>query len=461
MNTEIFESRFENLLKVEAAELKKDTVKYVKNWVSACRPDQRFQINIFNVVDAQHKMPELLPVFLHGVKLEIFSLNWQLHCPHCNMVTDSFTTLQQAAGDSHCKMCDVDFTADFHERVEVTFNLSKDIENLNLPPFCTPPPTLKPALELNLPRGAHEETEIDLSPGEYRYFCPITLSKGILTVSEDSPNTSNIIHIVQLEDKYETEKQTVKPGKLKIIADNPGAPIAGLFIHENKLADEIALQALQPRLTGMMLQHFSLFSKLFGAEVLSGRERMVISSVTILFTDITASTKMYETLGDAKAYNIVRDHFDILISEIEAQGGIVIKTIGDAVMGSFTSTETAWRALLSAKQRMNRYNADRDLSEKVYLKMGLHRGPAILVNLNERLDYFGSAVNKASRIQSLSSSEQVSFSHEIYTDVSTLPLLKSAGIKKLKRIQRNLKGIEGGHTLYQFEWPEALSREVS
>ncbi|MCB1201256.1 MAG: adenylate/guanylate cyclase domain-containing protein [Leptospiraceae bacterium] len=456
MNKELLNLRFKKIEQSleSSVDIKKERIDYIKQWLQNSTPEQRFQINIFNLVNDHHKVSDLLPVFLYGVKYELLTLNWQLHCPHCNMVTDSFTSLKEASGDSHCKMCEVDFTADFHERVEVTFNLSKDIEDIKLPAFCTPPATLKPVIEFNLPKGAHEEAEIELKPGEYRYFCPITLSKGILTVSENSANTSNEVHIVQLEDRFEITQQTVKPGKLKIIADNPGANIAGLFIHENKLADELALTALKPRLTGMMLQHFPLFTKLFGTEVLSGRERMVISSVTLMFTDITASTRMYETLGDAKAYNIVRDHFDILIAEIEGHGGIVIKTIGDAVMGSFTSTEMAWQALMSAKKRMDAYNESKNVAEKVHLKIGLHRGPAILVNLNERLDYFGSTVNKAARIQSLSGTEEVSFSTEIHEDPATIPILKSEGVKKLKRIQRNLKGIEGEHTVFQFSWAD-------
>ena len=116
-------------------------------------------------------------------------------------------------------------------------------------------------------------------------------------------------------------------------------------MHKNKLLEEIPIALMKPRLSGITLQHFPLFSKLFGAEVLSGRERLVISSVTLLFTDITASTRMYETLGDVRAYNIVRDHFDILLSEIQNKEGIIVKTIGDAVMASFQKNVNSFEAI--------------------------------------------------------------------------------------------------------------------
>ncbi len=46
-----------------------------------------------------------------------------------------------------------------------------------------------------------------------------------------------------------------------------------------------------------------------------------------MFTAITGSTRMYETLGDTKAYNIVRDHFEIFFESIEKVGGKVIRPL--------------------------------------------------------------------------------------------------------------------------------------
>ena len=77
---------------------------------------------------------------------------------------------------------------------------------------------------------------------------------------------------------------------------------------------------------------------------------------------------MYETLGDVRAYNIVRDHFDILLSEIQNKEGIIVKTIGDAVMASFQKNVNSFEAIFSAMKRMKEYNLNKDISEKVYLK---------------------------------------------------------------------------------------------
>jgi len=111
-----------------------------------------------------------------------------------------------------------------------------------------------------------------------------------------------------------------------------------------------------PMMTGLDMMHYPVFRDIFRDEVLSRREQLKITAVTLLFTDITGSTQMYEKLGDTVAYNIVRDHFDILFDEIQSHHGIVIKTIGDAVMASFRSNEDAVNCVLNGLGRVEDYH---------------------------------------------------------------------------------------------------------
>jgi class 3 adenylate cyclase len=157
---------------------------------------------------------------------------------------------------------------------------------------------------------------------------------------------------------------------------------------------------------------------------------------------------MYEKLGDARAYNIVRDHFEILFEAIEQQGGTVIKTIGDAVMASFVTNEQAIKAAAEALEGLQKYNIARPEDEQLRVKFGIHRGSAVLVNLNNRLDYFGSIVNKAARIQDASKSYEISFSDEVYNDRDFLAALRTIGVSGIQKHLEDLKGIDGRQTVY-------------
>src|SRR5215208_5954994 len=93
--------------------------------------------------------------------------------------------------------------------------------------------------------------------------------------------------------------------------------------------------------------------------------------------------------------------------------GTVIKTIGDAVMAAFMNPLDAVRAAVAMLDEMEAFN--RDHSDRLLiLKIGLHKGASIAVTLNDRLDYFGQAVNIAARIQSLAQAEEIYLSGEIY-----------------------------------------------
>ena len=111
---------------------------------------------------------------------------------------------------------------------------------------------------------------------------------------------------------------------------------------------------------------------------------------------------------------IVRDH-----------DGAVVKTIGDAVMASFGDPANAVKAALAMQARI----ADHDL----VLKLGVHVGPSVVVNLNDRLDYFGSTVNMAARLQGQSEGGDIVLSRAVADDPAVKPLLEVPPPKRDRR----------------------------
>ena len=98
----------------------------------------------------------------------------------------------------------------------------------------------------------------------------------------------------------------------------------------------------------------------------------------------------------------------------------MVKTIGDAVMAVFRQPAGALRAMLHAQERLA---APPDGMEPLQLKAGLHIGPCIAVTLNDRLDYFGSTVNLAARLEGQSTGDDVIISSAIYSDPAVRELL--------------------------------------
>ncbi len=110
---------------------------------------------------------------------------------------------------------------------------------------------------------------------------------------------------------------------------------------------------------------------------------------TILFTDICGYTHYMETMGDLKGRSMVQRHNDILFPIIQGRGGVVIKTIGDAVMARFADPAEAVHAAMDIQKALADHNAEADASDRIHVKIGVHTGKALV----EETDVFGDAVN--------------------------------------------------------------------
>jgi class 3 adenylate cyclase len=126
---------------------------------------------------------------------------------------------------------------------------------------------------------------------------------------------------------------------------------------------------------------------LFRSETVAAGESLEIRDLTFLFTDLRDSTAMYERIGDATAYNLVRLHFDALEAAIRDCSGAIVKTIGDAIMATFVSAADGVQAAMRMPERLDEFN--RTSSTDLVLKMGLHRGDAIAITSSDSVDYFG------------------------------------------------------------------------
>lgn len=200
-------------------------------------------------------------------------------------------------------------------------------------------------------------------------------------------------------------------------------------------------------LSGLACLNNAVFQELFGEQVLSTEESLQVGTVTFLFTDIKGSTQMYSDLGDAKSYEVVRDHFKILFRSIVEHNGMVVKTIGDAVMGSFLQPVDALKAALRAHEEFKK----REWASVGYLqiKMGIHTGNAIVVTLNDSADYFGNTVNLAARIQSSVDDHSIRFSRRVFEDADVLDFLKKNHAVLRKRME-SFKGINDAVEVYTF-----------
>jgi len=182
------------------------------------------------------------------------------------------------------------------------------------------------------------------------------------------------------------------------------------------------------------------FRDLFANEALRPGEKVAVGTLAVLFTDLLGSTALYREMGDAPAFGKVMSHFDLLRDAIAEEEGALVKTIGDAVMAVFKQPASAVRAILKAQSAL----ASGENGPPLLLKAGIHTGPCIAVTLNDRLDYFGGTVNIASRLEGLSSGNDLIISGAVYSDAQVAGLLaEKNATSKIERFEAVLRGFGG------------------
>ena len=126
---------------------------------------------------------------------------------------------------------------------------------------------------------------------------------------------------------------------------------------------------------------------------------------TFLFTDIVDSTKLLETLGDAKWKKLLARHDELLRERIGGSGGDVIKQTGDGFFAAFDNPKGAIEAAVAIQRAL----ADEIVAPDV--RIGLHTGGAFHTDDNFS-DYGGQGVHTAARIGAVAEPGEIVVSRE-------------------------------------------------
>ena len=350
---------------------------------------------------------------LAAVRAGLLGMRWDLLCTSCRGPKLSVATLDQLPTGAHCASCNIDYERNFTRNVELVFFPNAAIRTINAGGYCLSGPMTTPHVlaQQILKPGERRPLELDLPAGLYRV-------RGLTGVEAlDFRHEGGAFpNIVATQDGFALEPAATS-GQIAFI-NRRTVEVVLLLESREWVAD--ALTAHQ----ATMLQ---AFRDLFAQATLRPGDEAGVDRVTLMFSDLKGSTELYERLGDAAAYNLVRGHFAYLGSIVRDNNGAVVKTIGDAVMAAFGDPADAVRAAVDIQRRIGEFNAahraEGGAAEAIVVKLGIHRGACIVVNLNERLDYFGSTVNLAARLEGQSRGADLVLSTDIAEDPQVAQLL--------------------------------------
>ncbi len=371
----------------------------------------------------------VLEAFLRATRVGLVDMYWDILCPECRGVTEDVPNLKELKGHSHCNTCQIDFSANLDHNIEVVFRPNPSVRAVDATiEFCVGSPQRQPHILFSYIVPAGEELPLDTVLEQGRYTLRATEVPGSQAL------TAKMDGLPQLDVRA---RESGWPAEMKEIGLTPRIRLINHTPQPRTF--ELARTAWSDQAaTAADVTVLQVFRDLFATEVVRPGEEISVGAVCLMFTDLRDSTKLYRQIGDAPAFGRVREHFEILEQAVAAQGGSVVKTMGDSVMAVFKHPMEALKAISSAQKQIASNGAP-----PLGLKAGIHHGPCIVVNLNDRLDYFGSTVNIAARLPGFSAGNEVIISESIRSDPDVQEFLeKSLRPDSLSRFQAEIRGYD-------------------
>jgi class 3 adenylate cyclase len=378
----------------------------------------------------------VLEMFLRATRAGILDMSWDLLCPSCRGRTEGHTNLGDVRGRSHCDTCQIDFSVNFDHNIEVVFKPNPSVRAVEFDAaFCVGSPQLQPHVVMSQSISSLRSLPVKLQLETGRYTLRASRVPGSVSLSADLDGLPKVdLRATSFGWPPEQGHVSLQP-TLNLINATEGEQTFQL--ERTAWSDQAA--------TAADVTALQVFRDLFASEVIRPGEEISIGSVTLMFTDLRDSTRLYRRIGDASAFGRVREHFEILEKSIASEGGGIVKTMGDSVMATFRNPVAALRAVWNAQTQIAEYG-----EPMLWLKVGLHKGPCIVVNLNDRLDYFGSTVNITARLPGFSQGGELVFTQEIYSDPEIKAFLDgSAKPDSLSCFTGNLKGFDEPFTMWR------------
>jgi len=437
-------------------------------------PDRR--LNRINVLDFARREglneQRAITAFLQATQIGLLDMSWNVLCPSCGGVLDANATLKTVRSkEYYCAFCACSSEATLDDLVEVSFTVSPRVRKIaahnpddlpiweyhrqifwgtgvDLPDEKFDATCQKLSLDaVELPAGEKALLSLQLPAEFVIVFEPVTHAAQYIEVKGEPTGERQNLALVYNNVLAPTGTLELRPGPLRLSLENRtgGRVLPTVWIAANDL--QALTSKRRPFLNAKRLLSNQTFRDIYRTDTLGIDQRLKITSLTFLFTDLKGSTELYERVGDLVAFDLVREHFRTLNDIVASEDGAVVKTIGDAVMATFLTPDHALAAALKMREAMRRLNETHG-REDLLLKIGIHEGPCLAVNLNERQDYFGQTVNIASRVQGLAMSQSILATAPVVQNPRSASVLGSNGHKPVAQ-SRALRGISSEVAIYE------------
>ena len=263
-----------------------------------------------------------------SVEMGLLNLCWDIICPVCRVAADNVSGLAQIESHTHCKVCNIDFEADFAKSVEAIFCVHPDIRKIEKKTYCIGGPFHAPHVlaQNRLLVGQHVDVGVALNPGRYAVTGPQLDRQAEIEVEADA-----VMHRAEyvIGSDGSQDMPTVCAGSACVHIENQ-SDIEVLVRLEQQSKREKTLTASRAS------QH-TLFKKLFPADVKTAEQLVGMANVYLLAIRHTEADALIDQVGDVQ----VRENWSQIQSlfPVEDAGCRIVECNHELLIASFGMLE--------------------------------------------------------------------------------------------------------------------------
>jgi adenylate cyclase len=180
----------------------------------------------------------------------------------------------------------------------------------------------------------------------------------------------------------------------------------------------------------------------------------------IMAADVVGYSRLMENDEELTRARLKVLHYELIDPQIAADGGRIVKTMGDGILVEFPSVVDAVRNGLAIQKESRRRNAKVAKDKRIDLRVGINVGDVII----EGEDIHGDGVNIAARLEGLCEPGEVYVSGAAYdqADGKLEASFEDLGEQKVKNIEKPVRVYRASdeaklHTVPESRLAEALS----
>ena len=378
---------------------------------------------------------ETLRLFLYATRAGLLDLSWEVLCPNCRVAKVRYDSLSQLKPEAHCDTCNIRYDVNFDEYVELRFAVSPQVRGGSETTYCVGGPFMT----------RHIIAQVRLAAGESKQIRPLLANSGYRLRLRQLPGYIRL----QASPDIANHSVNITLGGESLGCDTMGIACGESSINLSNTTEQELLVMLEKEswddkgVSAALATSLHEFRASFSSEVLAPGMSVAVRNLTFLFSDLKDSTSLYQRSGDSPAYARVRDHFAVVLEAVAAHDGSVVKTMGDAVMAVFANPEQAVAAAIAIQRSVANERAS---TAPLQVKLGLHCGSCLAITANDILDYFGTTVNIAARMQSASHGGDFVLTDTLYNHTEVRDILEGLPVTSFAA---QLKGIKEQVTMYR------------